>query len=81
MKPSLNEYRRLREQLSAMWKSMSELEQKHIAQYKANSLDPELDAQYRRAEKEYYDLEKRCDEYSALGEAHGVFEADQESRC
>ena len=70
MKPSVNEYDRLDDLRSAMWKSMSKLEQRHIA----NHDDPVLEQKYRQAEEKYYVLEKQCTEYRDLCVSHGLME-------
>ena len=42
-----------------MWNTMSALEQRHIA----NLEDSDLEKTYRKAEEDYYALEKQCSNY------------------
>lgn len=63
------EYDRLNQLRADKWVALTELEQRHIKQRKTGSIDPELDALFRQMEKEYYELECQCNEYSESYEA------------
>ena len=54
-----SEYDRLDKLRTVMWNTMSALEQRHIA----NLEDSDLEKTYRKAEEDYYALEKQCSNY------------------
>lgn len=65
------DYERLNQLRANKWSALAELEQRHIEQRKTGNIDPELDALFRQLEKEYYELECHCNEYSEEGIDNG----------